>query len=89
MRQFVEQTRETKEITRIICNKCGKMIPVVKGVPQQDILSVDKRWGYFSGIEIEEKYVRCMFVRNWRNDAIAVPVADFPDGALQWKQSVN
>ena len=26
--------------------------------------------------KIEEYYVRCMFVRNCRNDAAAVPVAD-------------
>lgn len=24
------------------------MIPVIEGVPQEDVLSVDKRWGYFS-----------------------------------------
>lgn len=48
MRQFVEQTRETKELTQIICNKCGKRIPVIQGVPREDVLSIDKRWGYFS-----------------------------------------
>ena len=39
MRQFKERTRKVKEVTRI---------PVVEGVPQEDVLTVDKRWGYFS-----------------------------------------
>ena len=48
MRQFKEQTRKVKEVTGIVCNKCGRVIPVVEGVPQEDVLTVDKRWGYFS-----------------------------------------
>ena len=48
MRQLEEQTRKVKEVTGIVCNKCGRVIPVVEGVPQEDVLSMDKRWGYFS-----------------------------------------
>lgn len=48
MRQYNTVVKETKEIEKIICNKCGKVIPVVKGVPQGDVLEVEKRWGYFS-----------------------------------------
>ena len=48
MRQFKEQTRKVKEVTSIVCNKCGRVIPVVEGVPQEDVLTVDKQWGYFS-----------------------------------------
>ncbi len=48
MRQYTEILKETQEIDRIICNKCGKEIPVLKGVPQEDVLEVEKRWGYFS-----------------------------------------
>lgn len=48
MRQYITSLKETKEIEKIICNKCGKEIPVLKGVPQQDVLQVEKRWGYFS-----------------------------------------
>lgn len=36
------------ELVEIICNKCGKRIPVIKGVPQEDSLHVEKSWGYFS-----------------------------------------
>lgn len=32
----------------IVCNKCGKIIEIKNGVEMQDVLSVEKRWGYFS-----------------------------------------
>lgn len=48
MRQYSTILKETMEIEKIICNKCGKEIPVIKGVPQEDVLEVEKRWGYFS-----------------------------------------
>ncbi len=37
-----------QEVKKIICNKCGKEIPVINGVPKGDFLHVEKRWGYFS-----------------------------------------
>ena len=46
MRQYKMQ--ETKEVEKIICNKCGKEILVNNGVAEADVLSVQKRWGYFS-----------------------------------------
>lgn len=46
MRQY--NIQETKEVTKIICNKCGKEITVENGMAKEDILSVRKRWGYFS-----------------------------------------
>lgn len=41
--------KETKEIKKIICNKCGREITAVNGLLSEDVLSVEKRWGYFSG----------------------------------------
>ena len=49
MRQYRNNTKEIQEISKIICNKCGKEIPVAGGVPSEDMLEVEKRWGYFSG----------------------------------------
>ena len=46
MRQY--QMKETKEIKKIICNKCGKEIPAVDGEPREGVFSVDYQWGYFS-----------------------------------------
>lgn len=51
MRQYI--MKETKEIDRIICNKCGKEICVNDGCPKEDVLTVEKRWGYFSGKDNE------------------------------------
>ena len=47
MRQY--QIKETKEIKKIICNQCGKEIPVSGGYPREGVFSVDHEWGYFSG----------------------------------------
>ncbi len=30
MRQFKEQTKKVKEVTSMVCNKCGRVIPVVE-----------------------------------------------------------
>lgn len=46
MRQY--KLKETKEINKIFCNKCGKEIAMTHGRLEEDVLSVDKRWGYFS-----------------------------------------
>lgn len=37
-----------KKLNTIICNKCKKEIKVINGIPQEDVLSIEKRWGYFS-----------------------------------------
>lgn len=54
MRQYNKAIKETKEIQNIICNRCGRVIPVVGGVPQEDVLEVTKRWGYFSNKDNQE-----------------------------------
>lgn len=46
MRRY--QVKETKEISKIICNQCGKEIPAVNGCPTEGVFSVDYEWGYFS-----------------------------------------
>ena len=43
MRQY--QTKETKEIKKIICNKCGREIQAVNGYPREGVFSVDYEWG--------------------------------------------
>ena len=49
MRQYSTEIKEINKIKKIICNKCGKVIPVTGGIPQEDVLEVEKRWGYHSG----------------------------------------
>ncbi|MCF2681852.1 hypothetical protein [Faecalicatena contorta] len=48
MRQYKTEIKEIKKVAKIICNKCGKVIPVTEGIPQEDVLTVEKRWGYHS-----------------------------------------
>lgn len=51
MRQYKMQ--ETKEVAKIICNRCGKEIIVKNGMSEEEVLSVHKRWGYFSNKDNE------------------------------------
>lgn len=46
MRQY--EMKKTKEINKIICNQCGKEIPVIDGIPREGVFSVNCEWGYFS-----------------------------------------
>ncbi len=50
MRQYhhIKKTEEIKEISKMICNQCGKEIPVVNGQPREGVFSADVTWGYFS-----------------------------------------
>lgn len=45
MRQYKKE--ETKVIEKYICNRCGKELV------QEDVLMVEKRWGYFSNKDNE------------------------------------
>ncbi len=46
MRQY--RIKETKEVDKIFCNKCGREIAMKGNRLEEDILEVEKRWGYFS-----------------------------------------
>lgn len=46
MRQYRTEVKRTEELEKIICNRCGKVISVTGGVPSEDVLHVEKRWGY-------------------------------------------
>lgn len=48
MRQYTFFEEKEKKVTRIICNKCKREIEVINGIPREDVLTVEKRWGYFS-----------------------------------------
>ena len=39
------QLKKTKEISKIICNQCGREI---NGRPEKEVLCVEHTWGYFS-----------------------------------------
>lgn len=43
MRQYRTELEKVENVEKIICNKCGKEILVHRGVPQEDVLEVDRK----------------------------------------------
>jgi len=37
----------------ILCNVCGKKIPVEHGIMKEDVFEAAKEWGYFSKYDLE------------------------------------
>lgn len=52
MRITIKDNRE--EIVQVVCNCCGKTLPVENGMVLEDYIHVQKRWGYFSEQDGEE-----------------------------------
>lgn len=48
MRRYKIQKTEIKKLDGIICNCCGRTIPVINDIPQEDYVYIEKQWGYFS-----------------------------------------
>lgn len=48
MRQYQKETKEIEVVQKIVCNQCGKEIPVVNGREAEGVFQVDYVWGYFS-----------------------------------------
>ena len=61
MRHYKTQKIEIKKLDEIICNCCGKKISVINEVPQEDIVEVEKHWGYLS--KKDGQKMRLIFVR--------------------------
>ncbi len=54
MYQIMEnKTLVTNNVEKIICNCCKKEIDVENGILQGDVLTVEKRWNYFSNKDNE------------------------------------
>ena len=45
--------KERRETETIFCNGCGKEIKIKDGVIREGLISVEKRWGYFSNKDNE------------------------------------
>lgn len=48
MQKYNKIKIEKNTVSKIVCNKCKKEIMIKNGVPEEDVLTVEKRWGYFS-----------------------------------------
>ena len=47
MRNYKKIRTEKNTVTKIVCNKCKKEITIKNGIPEEEMLTVEKRWGYF------------------------------------------
>ena len=47
MREY--KNKEARILDRIICNGCGKVIAVNRGMPMEGVFSVRQVWEYMSG----------------------------------------
>ena len=45
--------KERRETETIFCHGCGKEIKIKDGVIREGLISVEKRWGYFSNKDNE------------------------------------
>lgn len=49
-----------KNLVEVICNNCGKVINVKNGVMMEEVLHIEKHWGYFSNQDGEaQKFDVC------------------------------
>ena len=46
MRRYKISNQKIQDTEKIICNMCGKEISVKNNIKNEDVLSVEKRWGY-------------------------------------------
>lgn len=46
MREY--QDEKCQVLKYIICNGCGKRIPVKQGMPSEEVFCAEQTWGYFS-----------------------------------------
>lgn len=75
MRQYMKNLEETKELSKIICNRCKKEILVVSGVPSEDVLQVEKTWGYFSSKDNRrDSFDLCEECYDELTDSFQIPV---------------
>lgn len=50
----------SKELIQVVCNNCGKTIDVKNEVMMEEVLHVEKHWGYFSNQDGEaQKFDIC------------------------------
>lgn len=50
----MDKTRNTPQVNGyILCNVCGKKIPMEAGILKEDVFEAAKEWGYFSKYDLE------------------------------------
>lgn len=75
MRQYKICEVQKKEAEKIVCNMCKKEIEVVNGIAKEDVLTVEKRWGYFSNKDNEvHRFDLCEECYDRLIESFAIPI---------------
>lgn len=48
MREYKKSVQESQVVTKVICNCCGKEIPLVREGLLEEYFHAEKSWGYLS-----------------------------------------
>lgn len=48
MREYGKETQESQVVTKVVCNCCGKEIPLVREGLWEEYFHGEKSWGYLS-----------------------------------------
>ncbi len=55
MRKYKDKSRN--ELSKVLCNKCGKMLKVRNGIIMEGNFSIEYNWGYFSDRDCERHII--------------------------------
>lgn len=53
MQLYHQVVVEEDKVEKVICNCCKKEIRIQNGIPEEEFLSIEKKWGYFSNKDNE------------------------------------
>ncbi len=74
MRRY--KNTEARVLEKLICNKCGKEIPIYQGRPQEGVLHVRKVWEYMSEKDgTEDSFDLCESCYDALTESFRVPPA--------------
>ncbi len=74
MREY--KNKETRILDRIICNGCGKIIAVKRGIPMEGVFSACQVWEYMSDKDGEtDRFDLCEECYDKITEQFRIPVA--------------
>ncbi len=48
MKEYTLKSQESQVLTKVVCNCCGKEIPLMREGIREEYFHAEKAWGYFS-----------------------------------------
>ena len=75
MRNYKKIQTEKNTVTKIVCNKCTKEITIKNGIPEDEMITVEKRRGYFSHKDGEhQRFDICVECYDTWIESLHIPV---------------